>query len=81
MGEKMEGKIWKKFNNMSRRKLALILGIILAVVVFAPIYPAVLPTGSYGTSINGLASLSFLLSKQGFIILGYHLYWGAPLYA
>lgn len=71
-------KIWKKLSNLRKRNLVLLIGIIIAVVFIAPIYPAVVPTGSYNTSINGLASLSFLISKQGFVILGYHVFWGVP---
>ena len=66
---------------MSKRKLVLLTGAMLAVLFFAPIYPAVLPSAAYETSINGLASLSFILSKQGFIIMGTHLYWGVPPFA
>lgn len=74
----MVSRIWKRINGMSRRKFVLIMSVILSIIIFAPIYPAVLPSGAYVTSINGLASLSFILSKQGFVIMGGHLYWGVP---
>ena len=77
----MENMIWTMIKSMSRRKLALLASVILAILFFAPIYPAVLPSAAYVTSINGLASLSFILTKQGFIIMGTHLYWGTPLFA
>ncbi len=74
----MVSKIWSRVRHMGRRKLAVVIGGTLAILIFAPIYPAILPSGAYVTSVNGFASLSFLLSKQGFVIMGGHIYWGIP---